>query len=352
MARGLSNKNFSVEFITYRDDKCFYDISGINHVHIPKNRKIDLRFLRTLIKYLKSNQSDIVFSCFQGRFEGPLLWARLAKLFFSPIKVISGYRNTIESKSAILLDKMTQHLVSLSITNNPQALTTLFTTLKVEKDRARYIKNIAIPENFFALSKQNKNNLRNHLFPSSKNKYICGLLGSYSIQKNYELIIETIKYLYGKNEIHDIYFCIFGDTKCVNSQYSILSSLVKNNNFNDFITLNPSIENVNEILNCFDVLILPSLYEGTPNVVLEALLCKVPVIISQDANNAGLVKKNYNGLIYETNNYQQLSDYIIHLRQNPIIIDDTQIIKLKNNHNIDKIVNEYIQCFESLFQET
>jgi glycosyltransferase involved in cell wall biosynthesis len=352
LANGLFQKGYAVEFITYKDNKCFYDLTGIDHIHIPKKIKIDLKFLRALVKYLKKNKSDIVFSCYQGRFEGPLLWARLVKPFYSSIKVISGYRSTIDLRSAIILDKMTQHLVSLSITNNPQALSALYSTIKVDKDKAIYIKNISIPENFFNLSKQNRQYQRSRFFPFKKEKYICGLLGSYSIPKNYSLMIDTIKYLHANDQIKDIFFAIFGDNKCDNSQYLHLSELVKENNLNDFISLNKSVENVNELINCFDVLILPSFNEGTPNVVLEALLCKVPVILSQGANNAGLIKHGYNGFVFETNDYQQLGDYILQMKQQPLIIDDGQVNILKNTHNRDKIVDEYIQCFESLIQHS
>ena len=52
-------------------------------------------FFRLLIKYIKKSKPDILFSCYQGIIEGPLLWARLVKLFYPRLKVISGYRNCV-----------------------------------------------------------------------------------------------------------------------------------------------------------------------------------------------------------------------------------------------------------------
>lgn len=56
-------------------------------------------------------------------------------------------------------------------------------------------------------------------------------------------------------------------------------------------------ERVPELLNCADVLVLCSLFEGSPTTVKEALACGVPVVTTPVGDVAQVVKDNINGLV-------------------------------------------------------
>lgn len=55
------------------------------------------------------------------------------------------------------------------------------------------------------------------------------------------------------------------------------------------------------LLNQYDALILPSLWEGLPNVVCEALAAGLPVLASDVSDNARLVQDGVTGLIFDPN---------------------------------------------------
>jgi glycosyltransferase involved in cell wall biosynthesis len=63
-----------------------------------------------------------------------------------------------------------------------------------------------------------------------------------------------------------------------------------------------------------DCLVNPSLYEGMPNVVLEAMACGVPVIASRVPGNQELVVDGKTGFLFELNDPAQLSSALLRMR--------------------------------------
>lgn len=72
------------------------------------------------------------------------------------------------------------------------------------------------------------------------------------------------------------------------------------------------------VYNQLDALVMPSLwYENSPNVILEAFACKVPVIASNLGGMAELVSHNVNGLLFETGNASALAAALASVVENP-----------------------------------
>jgi glycosyltransferase involved in cell wall biosynthesis len=61
-------------------------------------------------------------------------------------------------------------------------------------------------------------------------------------------------------------------------------------------------------LNACDVLCLPSLNEGTPNIVLEALACGVPVVASRVGGVPEIVRQGENGILVEPRDARALAE--------------------------------------------
>lgn len=66
-----------------------------------------------------------------------------------------------------------------------------------------------------------------------------------------------------------------------------------------------------------DIFVNPSLYEGMPNTVLEAMACGLAVVVSNVGGNDQLVQDEGTGLMFDLTQPQQLTDGILRLAADP-----------------------------------
>jgi glycosyltransferase involved in cell wall biosynthesis len=79
-------------------------------------------------------------------------------------------------------------------------------------------------------------------------------------------------------------------------------------------------EDVHELLNEFDVFVLPSLWEGFPNVVLEAMACRKPVVATAVEGTVELVVHGETGLLAAPADAESLALSLITMLEDPELI--------------------------------
>ena len=78
----------------------------------------------------------------------------------------------------------------------------------------------------------------------------------------------------------------------------------------DRFRLRPASPDVLSLYHAADALVLPSVYEGTPNVVCEAMACGLPVLASSVGDNPRLVEDGRNGFLFDPNAPADIADAI------------------------------------------
>ncbi len=74
-----------------------------------------------------------------------------------------------------------------------------------------------------------------------------------------------------------------------------------------------------------DIVIFPSLSEGLPNVLVEALVCGcIPVAFEDVSGVEDLIENGLNGFLVRKNDYQLMSQMIVELINNPVLIDSVK----------------------------
>lgn len=129
-------------------------------------------------------------------------------------------------------------------------------------------------------------------------------------QKNVIRYLEAI-HLLKKRGVSNIHFDWFGHVQKGEEECGDIALVkVKELDVEDYITFHPNVSNIVDYYHKCAAFCLPSIYEGFPNVVCEAMSCGKPVLCSRICDNGKIVKDNYNGLLFDPNNPVDIAEKI------------------------------------------
>lgn len=121
-----------------------------------------------------------------------------------------------------------------------------------------------------------------------KIRFFYGHIGRFNHQKNHEFLIKIVNTL--KNNGYNVKLLLVGDGE----KRKKIQELVQKLQLEDNIIFGGIRRDIPQILSAIDILLLPSFYEGMPNVVIEAQAvgtkCFISDTITKEANITGLVK--------------------------------------------------------------
>jgi len=164
-----------------------------------------------------------------------------------------------------------------------------------------------------------------------ENKYIVTFVAEISKRKNQIKFLKVLK----KHEVDkDIHFVLVGDSN-INNFDKMVSKY-------DNVTYVGFVDNVGDYINASDLIFSPSIQEGLPQNILEALYFNKMVIALNIRGNRDLINKN-NGIL--VNNLDELIDEVVKYKNSKPKKINNNIDKYKINHVIkeyNKIINNYI----------
>lgn len=118
-------------------------------------------------------------------------------------------------------------------------------------------------------------------------------------------------------ERNDVRFLLVGD----GPERQELEAKIVRNNLSNFVTITgfQDYAKIPGILKEADLFVLPSLMEGMPNSILEAMAARVPVVATKVGGVPEIVTHMQNGILIEPNSVEQLANAII------TVIDDADL---------------------------
>lgn len=138
----------------------------------------------------------------------------------------------------------------------------------------------------FRFDKTKRDELRKIL--NVEDKYVIGHIGRFNKQKNHEFLIKVFARI--KSRKQNVHLLLVGE----GNTESNIRKMVVENNLQDSVTFLGVRSDVESLMMAFDVLFLPSVFEGMPNVAIEAqctgLPCKLSDVITKEAKITDLVE--------------------------------------------------------------
>ncbi|MBC6400483.1 MAG: glycosyltransferase family 4 protein [Ekhidna sp.] len=332
--KAYDRKILNIKVLFYRQ-RIDYDLPEDLEYHtLNKKGVIDILFVFRLIRFLLSEKWDIINSKIGGVYI--LLFAGLRLL--NPRKVIIEIRSSSVSRHY----KISSLLIKFFLLKKVRIVCN---SLKAKQEFSGYIKNeiYTIPNGVDLNLFHKKQEIQKDEMAPFK----IGYVGRINPEKNIETLLLAFKNVISKANI-EVSLGIWGRVQD-EKYFNRLKELIKQNKLEKVVQFHGQTSKVVDIYNQLDLFVLPSHYEGTPNVLLEAMSCEVISIISQGANSDNFLDEDF---VFETNNHQELGAKIIKIMNLPLArkneIGKMNRRFIQKNYSLGKMVNSYSELYQYL----
>jgi len=357
IANGLPREKYNVYVA------CLYTKNNLNPLpqefgldvadfHFKENRDLPLTqktylFITGLYKlynFLKQNKIQIVQTyCYYANIIGAIA----AKCANVPIIITSqriSYRR--EPKIKIVIDRLCANLVPDKIV----AVSDAVKDFSISKEGFRASKLVTI-RNGIDLSnidsKITSIEEKRKRLGISANHIVLATVARLHIRKGHIYLLKAMQNL---NQRKDLILFLVGD----GDEKENLVTLSNRLDISDKVHFLGWRNDVSEILDCIDIFVLPSLEEGFPNVIIEAMSKSKPIIATDVDGNPEAVVDGYNGIIVPPKDPQSLAEAILEL-----VHDENKRIQfghrsrkiVEDNFDLKKIIDKYEKLYESLAKQ-
>lgn len=245
-------------------------------------------------------QREIVAVCdFRNDFSAPTLW--VAKRLGIKSRV-AMYRSTrrgfkpdlFRNSYVAVMHYFTRRLATKVIANNPKILDNFYPRWQGDNKFAVVYNGIDIRK--FAPATGNKQILKD--LGISPDKIIVGHTGSFRAAKNHQGLLKTFGLV--KQKVSNIHLLLVGDGLLRPRIEQMAASM----GLESCVTLAGNRKDIPELLNVMDVFFYPSIYEGMPNALVEAMACAKPFVATNISEIAEIVPNDLHCQLFDVDDIE------------------------------------------------
>lgn len=167
------------------------------------------------------------------------------------------------------------------------------------------------PERFQFNSETTQNDYLRKTFNLKDCDIIIGNTSALAPHKDYYTFLKTAKKLHQINE--NVHFFLIGDGPLADD----LQSYVQKNEMNHYVHFTGFITNLEDILPTLDYFLMTSKEEGLGTSLLDAMVCKVPIVATHAGGIPEIVINQKTGLVAPVGDYKKLCEELNYLINNP-----------------------------------
>lgn len=336
LATFLKERGYDVIVATYHDNRFYVDqllTAGVPYVYLKKAER-SLKRIWHIARYIRKVKPDVVISYL----ETPSICACVARFFYRKFKLIVSERNTTQhtgrnEKIRFNLFRLANYVVPNAFAQEDYIKVTFpFLTNKVVT-----IANYVDLQQFTPPAKRQRREIPEIIVAATiwASKNTIGFVDAVAQIKASGKRFHVS--WYGKDATHLDYF-----NKC--------QQKIKQLDVEDCLELKEKTTAIREKYRNADYFCLPSYYEGTPNVICEAMACGLPVACSDVCDNSKYVVEGENGFLFNPQDASSIAAAI----EKMLSLDESQYEVFCSNSrkraevmlSEDKFVQSYIKIIE------
>lgn len=349
LALNLDRDRFVPTVLIYHDIQQFrpdLDAAGIPVVLISKQGKFDLLFLIRLVMYFRASHPDIVHSYLNT----PNFWARMAGKLAGVRYLITSERNIDihHSSKRVALEKFLARASARVVANAEAIRELLVRKVDMPPEKIEVIYNGVDIAKFTCCNTDRVLALRQDwgILPAD---FVMVLPGRIVPQKNHKCLIRAIDAMHAdKSNLKVVFVGNENDQTLKQELQQLIAELHLTSNF----IFAGKQDDMAAVYAAADVIVLPSLWEGFPNVVLEAMAAGKPVIASDIADNRRIVQDGITGYLFPSDSHTELAHCL------EKIIDSGDLSRcemgvagmelVRSDYSMDKMVKTTQSLYESV----
>lgn len=300
---------------------------GINvHLLQKKKSKVDYLSFLKVAKILINNEIEIIHTHNTQPLIDGTLGAMLSKV--KTIVHTDHARDFPDKRRYMFLEWLLSHYIYKVVGVSDHTVENLIKYEKISKEKTVSIMN-GIDESLYEIDVK-KEEMKKEL-GIKKCGPVIGLGVRLTKQKGIIYLLQAMKIILQK--IPNISLIIAGSGPLENDlKKATLDMCIQESVY----FIGPRLD-MNRVLKYLDLYVLPSLWEGLPMVLLEAMAAGCPIVATNVGGNSMAIKHGHNGSLIEAKNVELLASEVIKMLQN----EDLRHKYVRNSHEI------FRECFSA-----
>lgn len=326
----LNKEKYKFYFISYNEKIVYEDYlkeNGAVIVPIPPRYEGYSSFCESLKRVFETNHIDILWSHKTSLSSCELI--KIAKKKNVPIRIVHSHSSAnMGNKLTYILHNINRKLINRWANK----------FVACSKNAAEWFfddqKDVIILKNAIDLSKYQYNvSIREKIRRQYdlEGKFVVGHVGRFGKEKNHQKLLDVFLEIHKQNKNTTLLLCGDGEERN-NIEKKIDEYALK-----ECVIMTGIIENVHEILQAFDVFVMPSFFEGLPFVLLEAQAAGLKCIVSDTISKEADITCSTKYLPLESSNIGWANEIMKHTnyeRENAYMVLKEKGFDLKENIKI------------------
>lgn len=344
LIRPWENKNLFIEELKKENYRIYQVPVAIRPRSAGRDYFRFIRCYRIVHSFLSKGSFDLVHT--HGYFADTVGILAAKMLGIPNISTCHGFIvNDINLKLYNSLDRIILRLADKIIAVSDQIKEDLARS-GIKKSRLITIQNavnITYSDYSFTENRQEKRKLLN----LCEGEFVVGYIGRLSEEKGVRHLIKACSLL--DDSRFSVKLVLLG----TGPQRQELESIVKKKKMEGKTFFAGFQNDIEKWLPVFDIFVLPSLTEGTPMALLEAMSTGIPVIASRVGGVPNIVSHGVNGFLFEAGNSLELVQLIKVLYDNPCLrnkMSAEAVNLVKKNHDVNNWCKVIQQQYELIAQ--